>query len=437
MIVKKAIGIDPDSQKIVCVMIDSSEPQFKMNRTFSLTDQGLKDFIVWVKKEDEAMISLEGLNGQSRPIEEILRKNGIVFYSFKPSDVESFRRVVLGRNKNNKRDAESVARFALALDGQGKLDNYKRLWFPDAGLQNLTREYQRLTKKVTVEISSLWKAIKAVSSDLYLFLGGNYPDSEMKSNILNQKGILLLLSSTPDVSEWKKLSTDEILLIMGGQRYKNREKMIAELKKVISNVNNTSLADMLVVKNIVNRLLLDKSQKRDVEKMIKQITTENESVKSLLKLKGIGVITASIIVAETIDIRRFTSDDRYASYSGFGMNQKSTGDESKVQRLVHSMKFNHRLKNAYMTAAKSIVLHNPDLHIAGYFKNLRKKGLSIIEARKRVARALIRDFYKLLKAINPAEVLNIIDIKQNSRKSMASDQDRSGIPTISNIPLSA
>ncbi len=90
----------------------------------------------------------------------------------------------------------------------------------------------------------------------------------------------------------------------------------------------------------------------------------------------------------------------------------SPSDESKVQRLVHFRKFNHRLKNAYMTAAKSIVLHNPDLYIAGYFRNLRKKGLSIIEARKRVARALIRDFYKLLKAINPAEVLNIIDIRE-------------------------
>jgi hypothetical protein len=433
---RKAIGIDPDSQKIVCVMVDSSDPQFKRNRTFFLTDQGVKDFITWVKKED-AMISLEGLNGQSRPIEDALRKNNIVFYSFKPSDVASFRKVVLGSNKNNKRDAESVARFTIALDSQGKLDNYKRFWFPDAGLQNLTRECQRLSKKITVEISSLWKAIKAVSSDLYLFLGGSHPDSEMKSNILNQKGILNLLSSIPNVSEWKKLSTEDLLSSMGGQRYKNREKVITELKKIVSNVNDVSLADTLVIKNIVNRLLLDKTQKQDVEKMIKQITVENESVKTLLGLKGIGVVTASIIVAETVDIRRFVNDDRYASYSGFGMNQKSTGDESKLQRLVHTRKFNHRLKNAYMSAAKTIVFHNPELHIAGYFRSLRKKGLSIIEARKRVARALVRDFYKLLKAINPIEVLEILDIEQNSRKSMASDQDRSGIPTISNMPLSA
>jgi len=433
---QKAIGIDPDSQKIVCVMVDSLVPSKKFNRTFSLTNQGLENFIKWVQEEN-AIIALEGLNGQSCCVEETLRKNDIIFHSFKPGDVEIFRRAVLGRNKNNKRDAESVARFALALEGQGKLKDYKRVWFPDATLQNLTREHQRLTKKITIEVSSLWKAVKSVSSDLYLFLGGNHPDSEIKTNILKQKGILTLLAYKTDISEWKNMSEDEILSAMGGKRYKNREKTITELKKIVSKIYSVSPADMLVVKNTVARLLLDKVQKHDVEQMIAQVTENNKSVKILSELNGIGVITASIIVAETVDIRRFINDDRYASYSGFGMHQKSTGDETKTQRLVHTKKFNHRLKNAFMMAAKNIVLHNPDLHIAGYFNNLRKKGLSIIESRKRVARALIRKFFKMLRSVTQVEILNIVDLKQKSRKGMASGQDRSGNSTISNIPLSA
>ena len=437
MKIRKAIGIDPDSQSLVCVLVDPLITGQIKNRSFSLTNDGLTNFVKWVKKEDDIIIALEGLNGQSRPIEDELRKNKLVFYSFKPSDVKKFRESVLGRNKNNKRDAEAAARYAISLESQNKLENYKRVWFADAALQNLTREYERITKKITEEVSTLWKAIKAMSQDLYLLLGGNHPDSNIKTNILQQKGILALLTEEIDVSEWKNMSESEILAIMGGKKYKNREKQIVELKKIVSEIHTVFPADMLVAKNTVTRLVLAKSQKHDVEKMIKQITADNLNVQTLSALDGIGTVTASIIVAETIEIRRFINDDRYASYSGFGMNQKSTGPETKPQRLVHTRNFNHRLKNAFMTASKSFVLHNPESHLAGYFKNLRKKGLSIIEARKRVARALIRKFFKMLQSVNKINESNIIDIKQISRKGMASGQDRSGNSTISNIPLSA
>ncbi|MCK5491739.1 MAG: transposase, partial [Candidatus Omnitrophica bacterium] len=155
---RKAIGIDPDSQSLVCVLIDPLITGQIKNRSFAMTNDGLTDFVKWVKKEADIIIALEGLNGQSRPIENVLRKNKLIFYSFKPGDVEIFRQAVLGRNKNNKRDAEAVGRYALALEAQSKLENYKRVWFADAALQNLTREYERITKKITEEVSTLWKA---------------------------------------------------------------------------------------------------------------------------------------------------------------------------------------------------------------------------------------------------------------------------------------
>jgi transposase len=70
------------------------------------------------------LIAIEGSGGQSRPIEKLLREAGLIFYSFKPADTDKFRKAVLGQNKNNQRDAESVARYALALQAQGKLDRY-------------------------------------------------------------------------------------------------------------------------------------------------------------------------------------------------------------------------------------------------------------------------------------------------------------------------
>ena len=61
---------------------------------------------------------------------------------------------------------------------------------------------------------------------------------------------------------------------------------------------------------------------------------------------------------------------------------------------------NHRLKNAFFSAAKNITLHNPDSHLAGCYRSLLKRGMSITEALKRVARALARTIYRELKAMS-------------------------------------
>ena len=56
------------------------------------------------------------------------------------------------QNKNNEKDAESVARYALALEAQGKLEQFSRVWYPDESLRLLTCGYERKSKELTAEI---------------------------------------------------------------------------------------------------------------------------------------------------------------------------------------------------------------------------------------------------------------------------------------------
>ncbi|MBA7679919.1 hypothetical protein ES703_88225 [subsurface metagenome] len=175
-------------------------------KTFLSAQENLAKFISWVKKQGDVIIAIEGSNGQSKPIEKALRAEGRVFYSFKPADVSKFRKAVLGQNKNNKRDAESVARYAMALESQGKLERYKRVFFPDEELRMLTRGYEQKSKAVTSDVNRLWKLIKQV--------------------------VLQLLSENPDLLEWKRLSEEDFLRAMGTRNYKGRMELIKELKKI-------------------------------------------------------------------------------------------------------------------------------------------------------------------------------------------------------------
>jgi hypothetical protein len=117
---RNAIGIDPDARGFLCAYVKRSESKVA-TRGYMATDSDLKSFVKWVQGEGDVVIAIEGSNGLCKPLEKALREAGMIFYSFKPSDTDKFRKAVLGQNKSNSKDAESVARYAMALEAQGKL----------------------------------------------------------------------------------------------------------------------------------------------------------------------------------------------------------------------------------------------------------------------------------------------------------------------------
>ena len=106
---RKAIGIDPDSKGYICCLVEADENQTS-RKGYVTTVNDLESLLRWVKGEGEVIVAVEGSNGYSRPVEQAFRAEGILFHSLRPSDVSKFRKVVLGRNKNNEKDAETVAR---------------------------------------------------------------------------------------------------------------------------------------------------------------------------------------------------------------------------------------------------------------------------------------------------------------------------------------
>lgn len=427
----KAIGIDPDSKGYICCLIDAGEGKNK--RTGYLTTVRDVDSLVRsVKEEGEPIVAIEGSNGYSKPIEQAFWKAHVVFYSLRPSDVSKFRHVVLGQNKSNERDAESVARYALALQAQGKLEQFRRVWFPDESLRLLTRSYERKSRELTAELNRMWKVLRIASPDLYLALRGSNPEVEISDNGLKIQGVLSLLEQKPDLFEWKNLSTEGFQAAMGGGNYRGRQKLIDELQKLSDAFSPTSAAVSLIIKSSAQTILQAKRQLNEMKKLIREITAENAAIKALEQIQGISVITSSTLMAEIIDIRRFAGDDRLASYSGLGRSEYSTGERSK---MIPNPQFNHRLKDVFITAAKNFVLYNPDSHLSGYFRNLvRKRGMKVNEAYKRVARALVRVIFRKLRSLSEENS----EEQKRSKSDMASGSDiRSDLSHESNISLSS
>jgi len=288
---------------------------------------------------------------------------------------------------------------------------------------------------MTAEVNRLWKLLRLASPDLYLALGGNNPEVELKQNMLQSQGVLALLGEKPNVGEWKNLSDEEFFSAMGGNS-KGRHALIQELRKVAANVKPVTPGMALMIQSSAGQIDRFKREQRDITKMLDELTKEWPEVQRLKEMRGIGTITATTMIAEIIDIRRFVREDNLASYSGLGRREHSTGENT---RMVSTRSFNHRLKDIFMTAARNYVLYNPDSHLAGYYRNLVKAGMDPMEATKRVARALVRVIFRMLSSL--VEKADGEQLSEQNRKAgesdMASGSLRSDRSHESNISLSS
>jgi transposase len=431
---RDAIGIDPDSKGFVCAQVKIAQPVV-VTKGYTTSDSHLKAFVRWVQAQGDVIVAIEGSNGLSRPLEKALREAGIVFYSFKPADTDKFRKAVLGQNKDNRKDAESVARYAMAMEAQGRLERYRRVWFADAELQLLSRSYERKTGESTAEVNRLWKLIRHAAPDLYLALGGGHPEVELSENALQTQGILTLLSQKPDIGQWKNLSAQQMLEAMGGGKYKGRQALIGELGKLSSLFSPVSPAMALMIRSSAEHIQRLKREQANISRMLEEVSRDNKAVQAL-KRPGIATITATALIAEIVDIRRFAREDSLACYSGLGMAERSSG---QTTRMVGSQLFNHRLKDAFMTAARNVVLYNPDSHLAGYYRNLVKAGMSPMEATKRCARALVRVIYRQLSALikKDSPVATQQEGREKGEGDMASGSLRSDQRHTSDMPPSS
>ena len=395
---QKVIGIDPDASGFVCVLI-GGESERPIRKRFSVSREDLERFIRWVREEGPEVVALEGIHGQSGPIEQALREAGVVFYSFKPSETQKFRTAVLGENKNNERDAEGVARFALSMREQGKLEQWRRVWEPDVDLRVLTRRYESVGKQLTGEVNRLWKLLRQASPDLYLALGGKLEDVESSPRMLKNAGILTLLATKPQIGGWKELSEDELMEGMGGGEYKGRREFVRQLMTITKKLPELSRWMSLVIRRSASQIQLFKREEVELQSALEELGLEKPPVQRLKEMRGIGTIIGSGVVAEIIDIRRFPSEDNLASYSGLGRVEDKTGERESMNR---ARKYNRRLKDLLMTAALKVVQFDPNSHLAGYHRNLVKRGMQPLEATKRVARALVRVIYRELTTLAKA-----------------------------------
>lgn len=391
------VGVDPASGDFECAFIRNGERDV-IHKTFTIKVTELDQMVQWIRNEHVDVVAIEGSGGYTRPLEHALRQAEISFYSIDPYRITRYRQAVLGQHKNNQKDAIAVAHFARQQAIEGDLEAYRRTWFPDETLRPLVRLYEQKQREATREINRLWQRIQNISGDMFLALR-TLTEGSRNSRCLSQQWLLKILAWYPDLTTWQTFTRDGISEVIDENRTRIIDK-IMELKDVAANVSPYSVVTQVELQVAASTALALKQAVRLLYHQIEAEVAQNNATLRLMKYGGIGAITAAQIFSEIADISRFPNDDHLASYAGLGRREHKTGIGTTERK---TFMFNHRLKNTFFTAARNYTLYNPDSHLSGYYRSLKARGMKQTETYKRVARALVRRFYRDLKAVAAQE----------------------------------
>lgn len=132
--------------------------------------------------------------------------------------------------------------------------------------------------------------------------------------------------------------------------------------------------------------------KKDFEIIFKEIESENEIIKRLKRISGIGRKIAIMIYSVVIDANRFENKYKYWAYSGLVRYYKESGGKNYGSKKVRYSKL---LKKCYKSSAQAAINGNND--IREYYEYLLNQGESFENARNQIARYIAKVSYAVIK----------------------------------------
>ena len=147
---------------------------------------------------------------------------------------------------------------------------------------------------------------------------------------------------------------------------KGRQQMALTIKKLPPETRYT-------LRSLTRELDMVESQIIRIEKRMKKVFTKTEQVNRLMTIPGIGFILAVTIANEIGDISRFSTPQKFASYSGTVPRVHSSGGYTRYGKLRNDV--NHYLKWAYSEAGNSTAVHHKRFafrHTSKLYKRIKE-----------------------------------------------------------------
>ncbi|OLN25085.1 IS110 family transposase [Desulfosporosinus metallidurans] len=333
------VGIDVSSEFSLVAMLAPNGELIRKPFRIDHNPAGFHKLLDILKKEEERLkrkpiYFVESTGIFHLPLFFFLRSNDLKGFVLNPLCVHSTKNFDLRKVKNDKKDAEAIARLA-------KYQDVKVSMVPEPqilALRMMTREYYALSDMLTEMKNRL-------CTDLYLLFPGFL---NAFSGTLG-KTALAVLKSYPSPRAIQKADLETLTLLISKTSRKssawasNKVKQLQECAQLASSMpQEFSLLDAKIkvhIDGIENMQTSLNGIEAQIHTMIESDqfpASARRNIELLDEIPGIGFLTAATLIAEIGDFTLFKSPKAFTAFFGIdpSVNQsgKFNGDRNKISK---------------------------------------------------------------------------------------------------------
>ena len=305
-----------------------------------------------------------------------LERTGFDFMEINPLLIkEHIKSNTLRRTKTDKLDAKAIADYIIAKEYKP----HRTSFYPKFALKQLTRlrgslvsGRSRYLVQLTNVLDCIFPEFKPLFGNKFsvtaLYILANYPSPEAIANMNSRSYDILRRKSRG------RFSMDKFV----------RLKALA--KKTVGVFNECYRIELEALLELYSQI------DAKIEELETEITTIIETLNPpTLSIKGIGPISAAVIVSEFGDFSRFDNPNKMLSFAGLEPGFFQSGTTEYHGRMVK--RGSAQLRCALMNCARAIRLHNETFN--AYYHKKISEGKPHCVAINHVAKKLVRLIFAL------------------------------------------
>ncbi|MDA1663127.1 IS110 family transposase [Bacillus cereus group sp. TH153LC] len=386
------VGVDLHKEHHTAVIINCWQEklgEIQFENKPSAFSKFLLEVETYVSAGVSVVFGLEDVGGYGRALAKYLVDHEQVVKEVNPALSFLERKSHVTTQKSDSWDAECVARILI-----NKLNQ-----LPDAKPNDLFWSIQQLVSRR----NALVKAQSALKNQLHIQLNHHYPSYKKFFSELDGKTALAFWQQYPSPSCLEGANIKQLTaFLLDVSNNTCSVKKASDILKLVKEDGHTmkEYQEMrnFLVRSIVREIEFKKKEMKYIERELKQLV--NLLDYQLETMPGIELVTASALIAEIGDVRRFPNANKLARFAGIAPVYFGSGGKGKVHkskqgnRALHALFYNLAVQQVQV-AKGSKMPRNPVFHT--YYQKKLKEGKTKGQALVCIMRRLVNIVYGMMK----------------------------------------
>ena len=368
--------------------------------------QGFRLFKLWVNElkgkynRDTVMVGMEPTGHYWFNFAQFLKDSGIRIVLVNPFHVKRSKELDDNNpTKNDRKDPKTIA--MLVKDGR-----YQVPYVPEG-----------LYSELRTAMETRWhivQGLNAIGNRVKRWLSIYFPEFSKVFSAWEGKGALIVLKEFPTPEKVLQKGVDGI-----AARWRKDKLRPLGLKRAMRLVeaakNSVGVREGLRAAETSLRMLLaeyemKKQQLEEIMVLVEELIYQIPEIKEVLKIKGIGLVTAAGLMAEVGDLSRFDHPKQIQKLAGLNIRENSSGKHKGKTTI--SKRGRRRLRALLFQGIMPVVAKNPEFRrLHQYYTTRAQNPLKKKQSLILLCCKLIRIIFALMKkqvAYDPQKMMNDI-----------------------------